>query len=71
MLNLLGRMLASKGYHWFWLAFSLTFFVFDLATGAIFGAVLMATLSVFWLYMLRTIYTGKNAAYNKYHGKKA
>lgn len=66
----LARLLSSKGWNWFWLVWSLTFFVLDLLTGAIFGAVLMGLLSLLWGYWLRKKYQGRDHVYNQYHGKQ-
>ena len=68
--SMLGRMISSKPYGWFWLGFTVTFAVLDFMTGSLFMAVLMAGLAVLWARNLKTIYQGNNAAYNRHHGNK-
>lgn len=71
MLEALFKLAASKGWHYFWLAFSVAFVVVDLLTGSVFFAIYMALLAVFWAWQLNTIYKGTNLAYNRYYGVKS
>lgn len=67
MLETLGRITTSKGYYWFWFAFTVAFFVLDVFTGSFIAAALMLLLAVFWGYTLKKTYDGNNVAHNRYH----